>query len=291
MSQRFRLLTEHHVAALLPPDDLIQAMETALARFSAGEVVQPVRSVLSVGPQKAYFGVMPAYVAEPPQLGAKLVTVFGQQPGQGPALAPGDDPALRPRDRRADGGDGRTLHHRSADGGGLGGVGQGDGSARRQSPGDPRQRRAGAQPPRGAGRGAGPRRRAGVESTAAQPRALRRRHGRQGGAADPRRARRAEDAVRGADIVVLVTSSPTPVIDDAWVSQRRACHLGGRLPARPARDGAGAGGARTPGGRLARRGAGRVRRRRAGDPRGPLQRITRGRRAGRGGARPRHRPA
>ena len=51
-------------------------METALARFSAGDVVQPVRTVLTVGPQKAFFGVMPAYVADPPQLGAKLVTVF-----------------------------------------------------------------------------------------------------------------------------------------------------------------------------------------------------------------------
>jgi ornithine cyclodeaminase len=29
---------------------------------------------------------------------------------------------------------------------------------------------------------------------------------------------RAEDAVRGADIVVLVTSSPTPVVEDAWVA-------------------------------------------------------------------------
>src|SRR5204862_2575112 len=28
----------------------------------------------------------------------------------------------------------------------------------------------------------------------------------------------AEQAVRGADLIVLVTSSPTPVIQDAWVS-------------------------------------------------------------------------
>jgi ornithine cyclodeaminase len=28
----------------------------------------------------------------------------------------------------------------------------------------------------------------------------------------------AEEAVRGADVIVLVTSSPTPVIDDSWVS-------------------------------------------------------------------------
>jgi alanine dehydrogenase len=58
--------------------DLIAAMESALAKFSAREVLQPVRSVLTVGPTKAYFGLMPAYVPSPASLGAKLVTVFGE---------------------------------------------------------------------------------------------------------------------------------------------------------------------------------------------------------------------
>ena len=83
MSQRFRLLTEAHVRSLLPLNDLVAAMETALARFSGGDVLQPVRSVLMVGPQKAYFGLMPAFVADPPQLGAKLVTVFGGNAAKG----------------------------------------------------------------------------------------------------------------------------------------------------------------------------------------------------------------
>jgi ornithine cyclodeaminase/alanine dehydrogenase-like protein (mu-crystallin family) len=75
--QRFRLLTEQQVHSLLPMPDLIAAMESALAKFSAREVLQPVRSVLTVGPTKAYFGLMPAYVPAPASLGAKLVTVFG----------------------------------------------------------------------------------------------------------------------------------------------------------------------------------------------------------------------
>ena len=62
--------------------DLIAAMEAALARFSAGEVLQPVRSVLIVGPTKAYFGLMPAYVPTPGTLGAKLVTVFSENPSK-----------------------------------------------------------------------------------------------------------------------------------------------------------------------------------------------------------------
>lgn len=82
MSQHFRLLTEQQVQSLLPMADLIAAMEAALARFSAGEVLQPVRSVLTVGPTKAYFGLMPAYVPNPASLGAKLVTVFADNPSK-----------------------------------------------------------------------------------------------------------------------------------------------------------------------------------------------------------------
>jgi len=83
MSQRFRLLTEVQVKALLPPGDLVSTMRDALARFSAGEVLQPVRSVMSVGPGGAFFGLMPAYVPAPPRLGAKLVTVFNGNAAKG----------------------------------------------------------------------------------------------------------------------------------------------------------------------------------------------------------------
>jgi alanine dehydrogenase len=81
--QRFRLLTEEHVKSLLPMPDLIAAMESAVARFSAGEVLQPVRTVLSVGPTHAYFGLMPAFIAQPASLGAKLVTVFNGNHARG----------------------------------------------------------------------------------------------------------------------------------------------------------------------------------------------------------------
>jgi alanine dehydrogenase len=70
----FRLLTEGDVAALLPIDALTEPMEQALRQFSAGEVVQPVRTVLPIGNE--FFGVMPAYLRTPPTLGAKLVSVF-----------------------------------------------------------------------------------------------------------------------------------------------------------------------------------------------------------------------
>jgi len=62
--------------------DLIDLMERALVEFSAGRVQQPVRSVLEFGPdpsffgaEPSFFGVMPSYVPALPALGAKLVTV------------------------------------------------------------------------------------------------------------------------------------------------------------------------------------------------------------------------
>jgi ornithine cyclodeaminase/alanine dehydrogenase-like protein (mu-crystallin family) len=57
--------------------DLIDAMERALAAYSSGVVAQPVRTVVDVGPDKNFFGVMPAYVGGNGEaLGAKLVTFF-----------------------------------------------------------------------------------------------------------------------------------------------------------------------------------------------------------------------
>ena len=70
------ILTEADVKALLTMDDLIPAMATALAEFSARQVTQPLRTVLTVGERHAFFGLMPAYIPGTPALGTKLVTVF-----------------------------------------------------------------------------------------------------------------------------------------------------------------------------------------------------------------------
>lgn len=77
------LLSEQDVRTVLTMDDLISAMETALVQFSRREVQQPLRTVVEVGLQKAFFGLMPAYIAEPAALGAKLVTVFGSNTSAG----------------------------------------------------------------------------------------------------------------------------------------------------------------------------------------------------------------
>lgn len=80
------LLTEADIRRVLPMPDLIVAMVDALGDFSAGRVVQPVRSVLEVGPTKAYFGVMPAASTDDDghgTMGAKLVTVYSGNHARG----------------------------------------------------------------------------------------------------------------------------------------------------------------------------------------------------------------
>jgi len=53
-------LDEEQVRGLLRWDELIPAMERALAKFSQGNIVQPVRSVLTIEEGKRYLGIMPA---------------------------------------------------------------------------------------------------------------------------------------------------------------------------------------------------------------------------------------
>ena len=77
------VLSEADVRAVLPMPDLIETMETALKTFSGGQAVQPVRTVLQIGPAKGFFGVMPAFQPAPAALGAKLVTVFHENHARG----------------------------------------------------------------------------------------------------------------------------------------------------------------------------------------------------------------
>lgn len=77
MPVRFRILTEADVKAVLTMDDLIESMAEALKNFSARAVEQPVRTIISVDGNHAFFGTMPGFVrGAVPALGAKLVTVF-----------------------------------------------------------------------------------------------------------------------------------------------------------------------------------------------------------------------
>ena len=67
-------LDEARIRAVLRMEELIPAMERALAAFSAGRVAQPVRQMLAVEPQGGFFGAMPA--AGEVGMGVKLVTFY-----------------------------------------------------------------------------------------------------------------------------------------------------------------------------------------------------------------------
>jgi len=87
MSIRFRLLTETDVKAVLTMDDLVETMSAALQSYSGGGVTQPVRTVIPMEGDHAFFGLMPAFVRASanarPGLGAKLVTVVGGNAARG----------------------------------------------------------------------------------------------------------------------------------------------------------------------------------------------------------------
>ena len=94
MPVRFRLLTEADVRSVLTMDDLVETMTSALRRFSSGHVAQPVRTVIAIA-DDAFAGIMPAFVrahtgdadtgqgAQRESLGAKIVTVFGGNHARG----------------------------------------------------------------------------------------------------------------------------------------------------------------------------------------------------------------
>lgn len=217
MSQRFRLLTEDHVKSLLPMGELINAMESAVARFSAGEVLQPVRTVLSVGPTRAFFGLMPAYIEEPPRLGAKLVTVFNENhhrglpshlativlldPDTGALVALMDGRYItEARTAAVSAVSARYLAR--AEAATLGILGSGvQARSHLEALAEVRAlREVRVWSPTARSRA-----RFVEEMTGRVP-------------ARVRAAESAEDAVAGADLIVLATSSPTPVIDAGWVT-------------------------------------------------------------------------
>ena len=67
-------LDENQVRKHLRMADLIPAMEKALIDFSAGKVTQPVRQVIPVDPPGGFYGMMPALT--PDGLGQKIVTFY-----------------------------------------------------------------------------------------------------------------------------------------------------------------------------------------------------------------------
>lgn len=72
------ILDEEGVRRLLRMEEVIHAMERALADFSTGKVVQPVRTMMPVAEHGGFIGLMPAYAGA---LGVKLVAFYPNNRG------------------------------------------------------------------------------------------------------------------------------------------------------------------------------------------------------------------
>jgi thiomorpholine-carboxylate dehydrogenase len=73
-TDKLLFLNEDQVRKVLSYDDLIPAIRQALMDFSAGRVVQPLRTVMSVAAHGGWFAVMPAVYGG--VMGAKMVTFY-----------------------------------------------------------------------------------------------------------------------------------------------------------------------------------------------------------------------
>jgi len=75
-------LSEADVRAVLSMEDALAATGAALAAFSSAEVCQPVRTAIELRP-RAFFALMPAFQAQHAILGAKLVSVIPENAARG----------------------------------------------------------------------------------------------------------------------------------------------------------------------------------------------------------------
>jgi alanine dehydrogenase len=81
------VLSEKEVQRLIDIEELIQILEQAHIQFSTGKAVMPVRLVVPLPQIKGRITSMPAYLSEDNSLGMKVVTYFQENPKQGlPAI-------------------------------------------------------------------------------------------------------------------------------------------------------------------------------------------------------------
>jgi len=77
------ILSASQVKDLLDMREAIDAMERAFAQFSTGQAVMPVRATTQVPTHSGIMLSMPAYLATTDALGSKIVTVYKNNPQRG----------------------------------------------------------------------------------------------------------------------------------------------------------------------------------------------------------------
>lgn len=212
------LLTEKDVAALIETRPLVDLMERTLADFSSGRTRQPVRTMLRLEEHETFIGVMPAALPGDAGAGLKVVTLAPRNAARGIPTHLATilvlDPATGALEAILDG---RLVTERRT-------AAVSAAAARRlANPGAGKLALLGsgvqARSHLDAFAAVLPLREVRVWSPAAERRAaFARAHDREGGVA-VRAAGSAEAAVRGADLVVAVTSTRTPVLRGEWLAE------------------------------------------------------------------------
>jgi alanine dehydrogenase len=70
------ILDQRAVQKLLPMHECIDVMASTLATLARGNAVLPLRTVVRIPDTGDFFAVMPAVLAEPKTIGAKIITVY-----------------------------------------------------------------------------------------------------------------------------------------------------------------------------------------------------------------------
>lgn len=71
-----RIISGSEVRRLLPYTDCVAAIDSAMRRVSAGEVLLPLRHGMALPNARGALGMMPGYLADPECFGIKLVSLF-----------------------------------------------------------------------------------------------------------------------------------------------------------------------------------------------------------------------
>jgi ornithine cyclodeaminase/alanine dehydrogenase-like protein (mu-crystallin family) len=210
------VLSEADVERLLPMEECIEVMADALASLARGELYQPLRSIVRPPDGSGFIGLMPAHrAAAPAAFGLKAINIIPDNPARG-----------------LDAHQGAVLLSDGETGELIAVLNASPITAIRTAAVSAVATRALAQEDASelAILGAGVQARSHLQAMAAvrsfdrariwsRTRAHAERLAAEAGAAFPVEvAESAEAAVRGADVVVTATSSPTPVLQRAWLA-------------------------------------------------------------------------
>ena len=144
-TEKLLFFNEDQVRAVLSYDDLIPGDSDSVRwELSAGRVVQPLRTVMSVAEHNRWFAVIACGVRGRDGRQVGNVSIGGTASLSGSIITWRMIELFRSDTESAAGGDGRAADHGDADGGGVGGGGGLPRSTRRKGVGDPGQRGAGA---------------------------------------------------------------------------------------------------------------------------------------------------